>query len=120
MSAPRKTLSEVEQDAAAAGGERRDGLRLILTGRALFLFAGAPRDLQHRDGSGSTTVLAFKVWTPRGGELWCEVRSPEHISLVAGLVEGSQIELAGQLVTKARRLGGQFVTARVFELARVG
>lgn len=114
-----KKLSEVEDAAADVAGERRAGLRVIITGRALFLFAAAPREYPRRDGQGVTSILPFKTWTPRGDALWMEVRSPEHIELVNGLVEGDQIDLAGQLVVKARQLGGNYVSIRVFELQRV-
>jgi hypothetical protein len=61
-------------------------------------------------------VVSCKTWTPRGGELWLEVRDSAHLHLLAGLVEGQQIEFAGQLVIKPRKLGGNFVSIRVFEL----
>lgn len=115
----RRPLAEVEQDAASAGGERREGLRLVVTGRVLLLFTLAPREYAPRGGGPAAMVLPFKVWTPRGGELWCEVRAPEHIALIQGLTEGGQVQVAGQLVVKARRLGGHFVTLRCYEVASV-
>jgi hypothetical protein len=111
-----KKLGDVEQDAATVGGDRRAGLHAIVIGRALFLFRAAAREFPRRDGQGVTTVVSCKTWTPRGGELWLEVRAPEHIALLAGLTEGQQIEFAGQLVIKQRKLGGNFVSIRVFEL----
>ncbi|MDP9281502.1 MAG: hypothetical protein M3P38_05360 [Chloroflexota bacterium] len=113
-----KKLSEIEPAAAALGGERRSGLRVIVSGRALFLFAGAPKEYPRRDGQGITTIVSAKVWTPRGDALWIEVRDAAHIALVQGMVEGEILEFAGQLVVKARKLGGLYVTIRVFELQR--
>jgi hypothetical protein len=113
-----KKLSEVEPEAAALGGERRSGLRVIVSGRALFLFAGAAKEYPRRDGQGTTTIVSAKVWTPRGDSLWIEVRDAAHIALVQGMVEGEILEFAGQLVVKARKLGGLYVTIRVFEIQR--
>lgn len=114
-----RKLEDVATEAAAAAGERRNALRVVVTGRTLFLFAGTLRDYPRRDGAGTTSVLSFKTWTPRGDVLWMEVRDPQHIALIQGLVEGDQIDIAGQLFVKPRKLGGQFVTLRVYELARV-
>lgn len=113
-----KKLADVAQESAQIAGERRDGLRVVLTGRTLFLYAGAVKEYPRRDGTGMTTVLSFKTWTPRGDVLWMDVRRPDHITLVQGLVEGERIELAGQLVVKPRTLGGHFVSVRVHDLAR--
>lgn len=114
-----RKLAEVGQDAAGLAGERQNALSVVLTGRTLFLYATSPKDFPRRDGTGVTSVVSFKTWTPRGGDaLWMEVRDPAHIELVQSLLEGEQIAIAGQLVVKPRKLGGLFVSVRVYEIGR--
>lgn len=112
-----RKLAEVGQDAAGLAGERQNALSVVLTGRTLFLYATSPKDFPRRDGTGVTSVVSFKTWTPRG-DLWMEVRDPAHIELVQSLLEGEQIAIAGQLVVKPRKLGGLFVSVRIYEIAR--
>lgn len=90
---------------------------MVVTGRTLFLYATSPKDFPRHDGTSVTSVVSFKSWTPRG-DLWMEVRDPAHIALVQELSEGEQITVAGQLVVKPRKLGGLFVSVRVYEIAR--
>lgn len=113
-------LRQVEGDVAELGGERRESLRLMVAGQALFLFgARIPKEHTRREG-GTTRVLRFVVWSPRGGRVWCEVRDA-LVDDVLRLAEGERVRIAGQLFveetgTVPRRT---WVTVRVYELESI-
>lgn len=114
-------LRQVEGEVAELGGERRESLRLMVAGQALFLFgARTPKEHTRREG-GTTRVLRFVVWSPRGGRVWCEVRDA-LVEEVQSLSEGQRIRIAGQLFVEESGVVPRrtWVTVRIFELERVG
>lgn len=116
----KERLQEVEREVAIHADERRDGLHVSVVGRGVFLYAAGPRQFAKRDGSGSTTVRALRVWTPRLGRgMWLEGRDHAHLELIDGLIEGEQLRFAGQLhMSEGRSPGSLFVTVRLSELER--
>lgn len=121
MTTPRRALAEVQGDVAIHNDERREeGLALHVVGRAIFLAAFPARQFPRKDGN-VVTVRSFKVWTPRGDAVWCEVSLPEYVALLDELTEGTQLRLAAQLhiATSQGVPRKTYVTLRVRDLERV-
>lgn len=114
-----EALAELEQTAAAAAGERRGLLGLSLVGTVLVLWVAAPRTFPRREG-GEIVVRSFKAWWPRGAGswIWCDVREPVHLALVAGLLEGERVRVSGVLNISERAPGRTFVSLRIAEMER--
>jgi len=101
----RKNLAPLEADIATAAGERRDGVRLLVTGKVVFMGMRAVRTFRRRDGT-TAEVLPFVVYAgERASVFVCEVSDPDLILFVASLVEGEPIALAGQVVAGRGRWG---------------